>query len=87
MRRVYDQEQKRIQEMQKLYVSQKNKKFNYKIEDFEIYPNGWKHKKWNTWMEGAGNIHKTKEIVEKYIDECKKPYGKRNLSFVHLKRC
>lgn len=85
MRRFYDPEQKRIQEMQKLYASQKQKTFNYTLADFEIYPRGWKHKNWNTWMEGADNIHKTKEIVERYIKECKKPYGKRDLSFVHLK--
>ena len=86
MKRFYDPEQLRIKAMQKLYASQSKKKFNYTIKDFEIYPNGWKHKDWNTWMEGNGNIQKTKVLVEKYIDECKKPYGKRDLSFVHLKR-
>jgi len=86
MRKVYDQEQKRIQEMQKLYVSHKNKKFNYKIEDFDIIGGNWQHKDWKVWMKGDPNrdYSKTKSIVLKYIDECKKPYGQRDLSQFHL---
>ena len=35
MKRVYDPEQQRIKEMQKLYASQKQKAFNYTIDDFD----------------------------------------------------
>ena len=36
MKRVYDPEQQRIKNMQKLYISQKQKTFNYSLDDFEI---------------------------------------------------
>lgn len=63
---------------------QKAKKFNYKIKDFEIQDFQWKHKDWKTWVKGANNYEDTKIMVEKYIKECKKPYGQRNLNFIHL---
>ena len=84
MKRVYDPEQLRIQSMQKLYVSQRNKSFNYNIDDFDIIGGNWKHKSWKTWMKGNENYSETKKIVLKYIEECKKPYGCRNLSEFHL---
>ena len=88
MKRVYDAEQQRIKEMQKLYESQKNKKFNYSPDDFSIdlLSGKWKHKNWKTWMKGdpTGDYLKTKKIVLKYIEECKKPYGHRDLSMFHL---
>ena len=93
MKRVYDSEQQRIKEMQKLYASQKQKTFNYSLDDFVIEPIYkwsidfmWKHKDWKVWMKGDpnGDYSKTKKIVEKYIEECKKPYGQRDLSQFHL---
>ena len=86
MKRVYDSEQQRIKEMQKFYASQSKKTFNYSPDDFEIYDSQWKHKDWKTWMQGdpTGDYLKTKKIVLKYIEECKKPYGQRNLSQFHL---
>ena len=83
MKRVYDPEQQRIQEMQKLYISQRQKTFNYSLEDFEIYDSQWKHKDWKTWMKGCGRYDHTKKLVERYIEECKKPYGQRDLSQFH----
>ena len=83
MKRVYDPEQLRIQNMQKLYVSQKKKKFDYSLDDFENCGGCWKHKDWKLWMKGDPSYSKTQEIIKHYIDECKKPYGKRDLSFVH----
>lgn len=88
MKRYYDPEQLRIKEMQKLYVSQSKKKFDYSPDDFSIdlLSGKWKHKSWKTWMLGdpSGDYLKSKEFVLKYIEECKKPYGKRNLSQFHL---
>lgn len=83
-KRVYDSEQLRIKEMQKYYESQKNKVFNYTLDDFEIYDSQWKHKDWKTWCKGCGRYDHTKQLVERYISECKKPYGTRNFEFVHL---
>ena len=95
MKRVYDAEQQRIKEMQKLYVSQSQKTFEYKLEDFIIADDEnnelgckWKHKSWNTWMKGSRDawdaVGKTQKMIATYILECSKPYGKRNLSMFHL---
>ena len=84
MKRVYDAEQQRIKEMQKLYASQKQKAFNYTLDDFEIYDSQWKHKDWKTWFKGCGRYDRTKKLVEQYIEECKKPYGQRDFSQFHL---
>ena len=91
MRRVYDTEQQRIKEMQKLYGVQKNKSFNYNIDDFFVEPTyagsiefKWKHKDWKTWMKGTKGFNQTKSIIKNYISECKKPYGQRDLSQFHL---
>lgn len=86
MKRVYDAEQQRIKKMQKLYASQRQKTFNYSIDDFNIVGGNWQHKDWNVWMKGdpTGDYSKTKKIVLKYIEECKKPYGQRDLSQFHL---
>jgi hypothetical protein len=88
MKRVYDSEQQRIKEMQKFYTSQSKKTFNYSPDDFSIdlLSGKWKHKDWKTWMKGdpSGDYAKSKAIVLKYIEECKKPYGQRDLSQFHL---
>lgn len=83
-KRIISEEQKRLNEVKNLYTSQKHKTFNYSIDDFEIYDSQWKHKDWKTWMKGCGRYDHTKKLVEQYIEECKKPYGKRNLSMFHL---
>ena len=84
MKRVYDPEQLRIQSMQKLYKSQSQKSFDYTLDDFENCGGCWKHKDWKVWMKGHSSYAKTQEIIKRYIAECKKPYGKRNLSEFHL---
>ena len=84
MVKIISDEQKKLKEMKNLYVNQKNRKFDYSIDDFDIYDSQWKHKDWKTWCKGYGRYDKTKELVERYIIECKKPYGKRDLSFIHL---
>ena len=34
-------------------------------------------------MKGCGRYDHTKKLVERYIEECKKPYGHRDLSQFH----
>ena len=86
MGKIISDEQKKINELKHLYENQKNKVFNYSIDDFDIIGGNWQHKDWKVWMKGDpnGNYSKTKKIVEKYIKECKKPYGQRDLSQFHL---
>ncbi len=86
MKRIISDEQKRINEVRELYDSQRNKEFNYSIDDFNIIGGNWQHKNWKVWMKGDpnGDYSKTKKIVLKYIEECKKPYGQRDLSQFHL---
>ena len=86
MKRFISDEQKKINKVKNLYKKQQKKKFNYSINDFDIIGGNWQHKDWKVWMKGDpnGDYSKTKKIVEKYIEECKKPYGQRNLSRFHL---
>lgn len=83
-KKILSPEMEMLNKVQSLYEKQRNKKFNYNIDDFEIYDSQWKHKTWETWCKGAGRYDKTKEIVEKYINECNKPLEERDLSFIHL---
>ena len=87
-KKIISEEQKRINEVKHLYKSQSKKTFNYSPDDFSIdlLSGKWKHKDWKVWMKGSPNADyaETKEIVRKYIEECKKPYGKRDLSQFHL---
>ena len=82
-RKIITEEQRRYELSEKLCEQQKNKKFDYKLEDFEIYDSQWRHKDWKVWMKGAGRYDQTKKIVENYILECSKPYGERNLDDFH----
>lgn len=84
MKRIKDEAQVRRELNEKLIKSQMAKTFDYSLDDFEIYDSQWKHKDWKTWCKGAGRYDKTKELVKRYVSECKKPYGTRDLSFVHL---
>ena len=84
MKKILDEAQVQRNLNFKRIKNQMNKQFNYSLDDFEIYDSQWKHKDWKTWCKGCGQFDKTKKLVEQYIAECKKPYGKRNLYFVHL---
>ena len=75
-KKILSPEMEMLNKVQSLYEKQRNKKFNYNIEDFEIYDSQWKHKDWKTWCKGAGRYDKTKE--------CNKPLEERDLSFIHL---
>jgi len=86
MKRFISDEQKKINKVKHLYKKQQKKKFDYSINDFDIIGGNWQHKDWKVWMKGDpnGDYSKTKNIVLKYIEECKKPYGQRDLSQFHL---
>ena len=87
-KKIISEEQKRFNEVKHLYKKQSKKTFNYSPDDFSIdlLSGKWKHKDWKVWMKGAPNADyvETKKIVLKYIEECKKPYGKRDFSMFHL---
>ncbi len=84
MARVITPEEKYRKEMAILFKKAESKKWNYKIEDFEIIPNKWRHKNWKVWMQGKDNISDTTKLVKRYIQECNNPYMERNLDFIHL---
>ena len=91
MQRIKNELQVQIEATAKAVKNQQSKKYNYKFEDFEIVPQGvlynWKHKSWKTWCRGpidGSGIKGVRNMVRRYIAECQKPYGKRDLSFVHL---
>ena len=85
MGRIISDDQRKINEVKHLYKKQQKKKFNYSPDDFSIdlLSGKWKHKDWKTWMKGCGRYDHTKKLVERYIEECKKPYGQRDLSQFH----
>ena len=84
MKKILDEAQVQRKIISELTKKQMNKQFNYSLDDFEIYDSQWRHKDWKTFCKGCGKYDKTKELVERYIAECKKPYGKRDLSQFHL---
>lgn len=85
-KRIISPEQQSLIETKKYYDAQKAKSYNYSADDFEVdlLTNKWRHKSWKTWMKGEKDYSETKKLINKYIDECKKPYGTRNLSGFHL---
>ena len=83
-KKILDEAQVQRKMISELTEKQMNKQFNYSLDDFEIYDSQWRHKDWKTFCKGCGKYDKTKELVERYIAECKKPYGKRDLSQFHL---
>ena len=83
-KKILDEAQVQRKMISELTKKQMNKQFNYSLDDFEIYDSQWRHKDWKTFCKGCGTYDKTKELVKRYITECKKPYGKRDLSQFHL---
>ena len=84
MKKILDEAQVQRNLNFKRIKKQMNKQFNYSLDDFEIRDSQWRHKDWKTFCKGCGKYDKTKELVKRYIAECKKPYGKRDLSQFHL---
>lgn len=82
---IFSDEQKRLNENKVLFENQKNKLFNYTLNDFVIDENNnFYHKSWKTKVKGGNSKSETINIINRYIEECNKPYGKRNLNFIHL---
>lgn len=63
------------------------KKWLFKTKDFTIDPEtfNFTHPTWhNTWCKGGTNAKETLAIIKRYCSECRKGYGKRDLSFVKI---
>lgn len=91
MKRYLDPEIQKLKENINLHRKQAVKCYNYRLDEFEIVPINnketsykWRHKTWRTWLKGGNSIVNTVEIVNRYIDECRKPYGQRNIDFIHI---
>ena len=82
---IFSEEQRRLIENKILFENQKNKVFNYTLNDFVIDENNnFYHKSWKTKIKGGNSKSETINMINRYIVECNKPYGERNLSFIHL---
>ena len=84
MKRIITEEEKYRNKVAKLIEKAKAKSYHYNLNDFEIFDSQWRHKDWKCWCKGAGRYDETKKLVQRYIDECAKPYGERDLNWVHL---
>lgn len=82
---IFISEQQRLNDTKVLFENQKNKVFNYTLNDFIVDENNnFHHKNWKTKVKGGKSKSETINIINRYIGECNKPYGERNLSFIHL---
>ena len=91
MRKMLLPEIQELMNKRESYDKQLHKKYDFKAEDFIIEPTyekstlfKWRHKDWKVWMKGERGISATKDIVNRYISECRKPLMKRNLDFLHI---
>ncbi len=86
MKKILDEEAIRRQECTKAYNNARRKVWDLVQEDFKIDENfNFTHVTWKgVYAMGGNTIIATVEIINRYIDECKKPYGQRDLSFIHL---
>ena len=85
-KRIITPEEKYRNDMAVLYEEAKNKKWNFKLEDFTIDENfNFTYKDWKgTYCKGGDSAAKTVEMINRYIEESNKPYGARDLSWLHL---
>lgn len=85
MAKIIFSSEQQLNETKVLFENQKNKVFNYVLNDFIIDENNnFYHKNWKTKVKGGNSKSETIDIINRYIIECNKPYGKRNLNFIHL---
>ena len=86
MGRIITPEEKYRNEMAVLYENAKNKKWNLKLEDFTIDEKfNFTHTDWRgTYCKGGNSAAETAEMINRYIEESNKPYGTRDLSWLHL---
>ena len=85
-KRIITPEEKYRNDMAVLYEEAKNKKWNFKLEDFTIDENfNFTHKDWKgTYCKGGNSVAETVELINRYIEDSNKPYGTRDLSWLHL---
>lgn len=86
--KVIDEDAIRRKEMEIAYDKAKNRVWTFNEEDFTIDENlNFTHATWKgTYCQGGVTLIETMEIINHYIEECQKPYGTRNLSFIHIVR-
>lgn len=85
-RRIITKEEKFQNEVNKLYERAKNKKWNYNLDEFKIDKKfNFSHKSWNgVYCKGGKSLVETIKIINRYISTVAKPYGCRDLSWLHL---
>jgi hypothetical protein len=85
-KKIVDEEAIRREICAKAYEKAKNKKWDLTQEDFILDENNnFTHATWKgVFCKGGTTVVATMEIINRYIDECNKPYGERDLSFIHL---
>ena len=85
-KRIITPEEKYRNDMAVLYEEAKNKKWEYNFEDFKIDENfNFTHVSWKgTYCQGGNSVLETVELINRYIEEGSKPYGTRDLSWLHL---
>lgn len=68
------------------YDKAKNRDWTLAEEEFKIDENlNFTHATWRgIFCKGGDTVLATVEIINRYIEECRKPYGTRDLSFVHI---
>ena len=86
MKKIVDEEAKRREICTKLYDKACGIQWDLTQEEFSIDENfNFTHATWRgTYVKGGDNVVATVEIINMYIEECKKPYEYRDLSFIHL---
>ena len=82
----FDEEDERRKALRAAYKAAENKKWNLVDEEFTIDEDfNFTHTSWKgVFVKGGTTVIATMEIINKYIEECNKPYGERDLSFIHL---
>ena len=85
-KRYITSEEKYRNKMAKMYDEAKNKVWDFNLEDFKINEKfNFTHKSWNgTYCKGGKSVSETVELINKYIEESKKPWMQRDLSWLHL---
>lgn len=86
MARYITSEEKYRTKITKLYEEAKNKVSKYSLEDFKINEHlNFTHVSWKgTYCKGGNSLMETVELINKYIDESRKPWLQRDLSWLHL---
>lgn len=84
--KVVDEEAFRRKICEIAYDKARNRDWDLTEEEFTIDDNlNFTHATWKgVFCKGGDTVLATVEIINRYIEECRKPYGTRDLSFIHL---